>query len=98
MSFKLMPLFVTAGLYFGLVSASPALAEVNTIRVELPVDGHELLKTSKGKKVSIQGRAVIEVDGAVKQTLPVELRTRAVSRRSVAASSSSFKKKWSFPV
>ncbi|MBK7893018.1 MAG: CotH kinase family protein [Bdellovibrionales bacterium] len=79
MSFKLMPLFVTAGLYFGLVSASPALAEVNTIRVELPVDGHELLKTSKGKKVSIQGRAVIEVDGAVKQTLPVELRTRGQS-------------------
>lgn len=79
MSFKLMPLFVTASLYFGLVSAAPALAEVNVIRVELPVDGHVLLKTSKGKKVSIQGRAVIEIDGVVKQTQPVELRTRGQS-------------------
>lgn len=79
MSFKLKPLFVTAGLCLGLIVSSQALAEVNVIRVELPGDGHEILRTSKGKKVSIQGQAAIEIDGVVKQTLPVELRTRGQS-------------------
>ncbi len=80
MSVGALPCFVTAGLFLGLsVSAPVASAEVNTIRVQLSLEGESLFKSSKGQKVAIPGRATLEVDGVQREALSVELRTRGQS-------------------